>query len=104
MNLIVKSGAARPVKRVREFLARPAFDPEAERIAAEILKDVRERGDAAVLDAEKRIDGVALTPKTMRVGAAELAAAEKATPAAVKRCVKEAHRRRSAGDGDQFYP
>lgn len=93
MDLIVKSGAAKPVKRVREFLARPAFDPEAERIAAEILKDVRERGDAAVLDAEKRIDGVALTTKTMRVGTAELAAAEKATPPAVKRGVKEAHRR-----------
>ena len=96
MNLIVKSGAAKPVKRVREFLERPAFDPEAERIAAEILKDVRERGDAAVLDAEKRIDGVALTTKTMRVGTAELVAAEKATPPAVKRGVKEAHRRVTA--------
>lgn len=96
MNRIVKSGAARPVKRVRDFLARPAFDPEAERVAAEILKDVRARGDAAVLEAEKRIDGVALTTKTMRVSAAELAAAEKATPADVKRAVKEAHRRVAA--------
>ena len=96
MNRIVKSGAARPVKRVRDFLARPAFDPEAERIAAEILKDVRARGDAAVLDAEKRIDGVTLTTRTMRVSAAELAAAERTTPPAVKRAVKEAHRRVAA--------
>lgn len=96
MNRIVKSGAGRPVKRVREFLARPAFDPEAERVAAEILKDVRARGDSAVLEAEKRIDGVALTTKTMCVSAAELAAAEKATPPAVKRGVKEAHRRVTA--------
>ena len=96
MNRIVKSGAARPIKRVRDFLARPAFDPEAERIAAEILRDVRERGDAAVLAAEKRIDGVALTAKTMRIGAKELAAAEKSTPPAVKRGVREAHRRVTA--------
>ena len=88
MNRIVKSGAARPIKRVRDFLARPAFDPEAERIAAEILRDVRERGDAAVLAAEKRIDGVTLTAKTMRIGAKELAAAEKSTPPAVKRGVR----------------
>ena len=96
MNRIVKSGAARPVKRVRDFLARPAFDPEAERIAAEILKDVRARGDAAVLDAEKRIDGVTLTSRTMRVSTAELAAAERTMPPAVKRAVKEAHRRVAA--------
>ncbi|MBR3086739.1 MAG: histidinol dehydrogenase [Kiritimatiellae bacterium] len=96
MIRIVKSGAAKPAKRVVEFLSRPAFDPEAERVAAEILKDVRERGDAAVLAAEKRIDGVSLTAKTMRVSAEELAAAEKATPAKVKRGVKEAHRRVAA--------
>ena len=44
----------------------------------------------------RRIDGASLTAKSMRVSAAELAAAEKATPAAVKRCVREAHRRVAA--------
>ncbi|MBR0055753.1 MAG: histidinol dehydrogenase, partial [Kiritimatiellae bacterium] len=63
---------------------------------AELLKDVRARGDAAVIDAVRRIDGASLTAKSMRVSAAELAAAEKATPAAVKRCVREAHRRVAA--------
>lgn len=96
MNRIVKSGIAKPAKRLVEFLKRPAFDPEAERVAAEILRDVRERGDTAVLDAEKRIDGVALTTRTMRVSPEELAAAEKATPPKVKRAVKEAHRRVAA--------
>ena len=93
---IVKSGAARPAKAVRDFFARPAIDPKAEAVAAEILKDVRARGDAAVIDAVRRIDGASLTAKSMRVSAAELAAAEKATPAAVKRCVREAHRRVAA--------
>lgn len=96
MGRIIKSQARKPVKRVREFLERPAFDAKAEAVAAEILRDVRERGDAAVLAAEKRIDGVELTAKTMRVSATELAAAEKAVPAAVKRGVKEAHKRVAA--------
>ena len=43
--------------------------------AAAILADVRTRGDAAVIDCTERFDGVRLTPETMRVSAAEIAAA-----------------------------
>ncbi|MEL0022332.1 MAG: histidinol dehydrogenase, partial [Rickettsiales bacterium] len=38
-------------------------------IAATIIKDVRARGDAAVLELTYRFDRVSLTPQTMRLGA-----------------------------------
>ena len=44
---------------------------------AAILADVRARGDAAVIEATKRFDRLDLTPATMRVSAAEIAAAER---------------------------
>lgn len=93
---IVTSSAKNPVDRVVEFLSRPAFDPTAEKVAAELLADIRARGNQAVLDAVKRIDGVELTPETMLVSKEELAEAEKAVPEDVKRNVQEAHRRVSA--------
>lgn len=93
---IVTSSAKNPVDRVVEFLLRPAFDPTAEKVAAELLADIRARGNQAVLDAVKRIDGVELTPETMLVSKEELAEAEKAVPEDVKRNVQEAHRRVSA--------
>lgn len=93
---IVTSSAKNPVDRVVEFLSRPAFDPTAEKVAAELLADIRARGNQAVLDAVKRIDGVVLTPETMLVSKEELAEAEKAVPEDVKRNVQEAHRRVSA--------
>lgn len=93
---IVTSSAKNPIARVVEFLSRPAFDPTAEKVAAELLADIRARGNQAVLDAVKCIDGVELTPETMLVSKEELAAAEKAVPEDVKRNVQEAHRRVSA--------
>ena len=38
--------------KVEAFLSRPAFAPEAEAAAAEVLADIRRRGNAAVLAAE----------------------------------------------------
>lgn len=93
---IVTSSAKNPIARVVEFLSRPAFDPTAEKVAAELLADIRARGNQAVLDAVKRIDGVELTPETMLVSKEELAEAEKAVPEDVKRNVQEALRRVSA--------
>ena len=83
----------RPNAEVDAFLSRPAFAPEAEAAAAEVLADIRKRGDAAVLAAAKRFDRAVLTAEEMRVTAAELSAATKAVPARVKRAVKDAHAR-----------
>ena len=47
---------------VRALYDRPAFPPEAERAAAAIIADVRERGDAAVTEYAEKFDHVKLVP------------------------------------------
>ena len=79
--------------QVEAFLTRPAFDPEAETVAATLLAGIRARGDAAVIEAAKRFDGAALRVSEMRASPGEIRAAVKAVPARVKRAVKDAHER-----------
>ncbi len=45
-----------------------AFDAELTTIVADIVEDVRHRGDAALLDYTARFDGVRLAPSELRVG------------------------------------
>ncbi|MEI6233388.1 MAG: histidinol dehydrogenase [Planctomycetota bacterium] len=53
--------------------------PEA--VVARILNDVRDQGDAALIHYAQKIDGVPLTPKTLRVSDAErIAAAKSVSP------------------------
>jgi histidinol dehydrogenase len=62
-------------------------------VVAGILADVRKRGDAALIACTKRFDRVALTPKTLRVSRAEIAAARKASdPRALKALARAAKR------------
>ena len=78
------------------FLKRPAFDPDAERAAATVLADIRANGDAAVLAAAGRFDGVALKPSEMLVTADQLAEASREVAPPVRRAVREAYRRVTA--------
>lgn len=80
-------------KAVAKFNAREAFPEEAEQVAAAVLADIRRRGDKAVAEAVAKFEGAKLTPKQFRVSEKELAAAEAAVPAALKRAVKDAHAR-----------
>lgn len=89
------SGAARE-PAVEDFLRRPAFDPAAEAAAADILADVRARGEAAVIDAAARVDHVRLAPGELRVTGAELEAASAAVPERFKLAISSAHERVSA--------
>ncbi len=57
-----------------------------------LFADVRERGDAAVLDATERFDGVRLAPADLRVRPEELAAAHAACPPALLEGIREAIR------------
>ncbi|MBZ5694406.1 MAG: histidinol dehydrogenase [Acidobacteriia bacterium] len=57
--------------------SRRASSREAERIAERIVADVRRRGDAALFSWTKRFDRVTLTPRSVWVSRAELAAARK---------------------------
>ncbi|WP_299367854.1 histidinol dehydrogenase [uncultured Tateyamaria sp.] len=49
--------------------------PDVDAIVAEIIADVRARGDAAVIALTERFDRIALTPDTLRVSADEVAQA-----------------------------
>ncbi|MEX0814811.1 MAG: histidinol dehydrogenase, partial [Dongiaceae bacterium] len=55
--------------------AKREMERDVDRTVAEIIADVRARGDAALIDYTRRFDRVALTPETLRVPAAEIGAA-----------------------------
>lgn len=60
----------------RKFLAsRRASSRQAQRVATRIVDEVRKRGDAALFAWTKRLDRVALTPRTIWVSRAEMAKA-----------------------------
>jgi len=62
----------------KKFLAsRRASSHEAERIARRIVEDVQERGDAALFAWTKKLDRLALTPRSVWVPQAELSKARK---------------------------
>jgi histidinol dehydrogenase len=67
----------------RDLLAaKREVSEEVDRVVADIIAEVRERGDAAVIDYTRRFDDLALTEATLRVPAAEI-------DAAVAACTRE---------------
>ena len=80
---------------------------EVDQVVAAILAEVRERGDAAVLDYTERFDRLQLTPRELRVSAEEIRTAEAACGAAELAALSEAaeritafHRRQTPEDLD----
>ncbi|MEE8501081.1 MAG: histidinol dehydrogenase [Kiloniellales bacterium] len=68
--------------RFTDFLAaKREVEEDVDTTVAAILADVRARGDAALIDYTERFDRLHLAPGELRIGAAELAAAEAACPA-----------------------
>jgi histidinol dehydrogenase len=55
--------------------AKREVSEEVDRVVADIIAEVRARGDAAVIDYTSRFDKLDLTPETLRVGEAEIDAA-----------------------------
>ncbi|WP_299205769.1 histidinol dehydrogenase [uncultured Tateyamaria sp.] len=49
--------------------------PDVDAVVADIIADVRARGDAAVIELTERFDRIALTPETLRISADEIAGA-----------------------------
>lgn len=78
---------------VSRFFGRPAFEPAAERVAHDILEDVRERGAAAVVAYAEKFDGAVLKPSKLRVGDEEVAAATGQVDADFKRAARESRKR-----------
>lgn len=87
---ITKWSAANQPAIVAEFLSRPAVLPEAEEAARKIIADVRERGDAAVLDYAEQFDGVRMSLAKLPVSKAERMAALDKVDASFKKAAGEA--------------
>lgn len=85
--------SARRSRVVESFLHRPAFDAQAERTAGELLADIHHRGEAAVMAAAAKFDGVSLRASELRVAPDEIEAAAATVPEALRGHVREAHRR-----------
>ena len=90
---IVHWSPAKPSAAVEAMLNRPAFEPEAERVAGEVLAAIRAEGDAAVARCIKQFDGADLTPAQFRVTPDEIKAAYAAVDLEFKRAATEAYRR-----------
>lgn len=93
LRIVEWSENKRQSRFVSAFLARSAFPEEAEKAAAAVLAEIRARGDAAVAECVAKFEGATLSPRQFRVSQGELAKAEAAVPAALKRAVKDAHAR-----------
>ena len=81
---------------VARFLERPAFDPVAERVAADVLAAVRREGDAAVARYARQFDGAVLRSADFRVAPREIRAAAHEVPRPVRAAIREADRRIAA--------
>ncbi len=93
LRIVDWSVKGRRNRAVTAFLSRSAFPDEAEKAAAEVLADIRARGDAAVAAAVAKFEGAKLAPRAFRVSAADMKKADAEVPAALKRAVKDAHAR-----------
>ena len=77
-------------KALRGLYDRPAFPPEAERAAAEIIAAIRERGDAAVAEFAEKFDHVKLLPAEFKLPLEEARRIAAKLPAADKLAIRRA--------------
>ncbi|MDA0990753.1 MAG: histidinol dehydrogenase [Verrucomicrobia bacterium] len=90
---LVTWSAGKANRVVDQFLNRPAFDPQAELVAGEVLATIRAQGVPGILRAAEQFDGVKLAPRELRVDAGTLAAAVASTPPRFLKAIHEARRR-----------
>ena len=65
---------------------------ELQEYVAGIIAEVKQRGDAALVEFAAKFDGAKLTAKSLAVTPAEFAAAQDSVPAAVKRALRASHK------------
>src|SRR5256885_9405645 len=73
------------------FAARAARDVEAERVAAEIVADVRNRGDKALFEWTKKLDGIDLAAEGVWIGEMEIRSARRAADKELVRAIETRH-------------
>lgn len=74
------------------FKARETRNLEAERIAAEIVADVRSRGDKALFEWTKKLDGIDLQEEGLWIGEKEILSARRAADKDLVRAIEHAAR------------
>ena len=74
------------------FAARAARDVEAERVATEIVADVRKRGDKALFEWTKKLDGIDLIAEGVWIGEQEIRSARRAADKELVRAIEHAVR------------
>ncbi|HUS37035.1 MAG TPA: histidinol dehydrogenase [Verrucomicrobiae bacterium] len=92
MNLLRHTDPDFAERRSKLAAASSLFDPAIEERTRAILRDVQERGDAALLDLTRRFDGAELSAEQMTVGAAERFNASLAADEELRDAVQVAHR------------
>lgn len=90
---IVTWASDRKYKKVDDFLLRPSVEEKAMQVAAQILGEVKKRGDQAVIDCARLYDGSDLSVRRLRVTEKEIEAARNLVDADFKKAAKEAHKR-----------
>ena len=71
-------------EQLKPLIKRSAFDPQIDKSVAQILADVKNDGDAALVEYAKRFDHVDLTPETFRVSLDNLPKIDDETLTAIK--------------------
>src|SRR5881396_2074350 len=74
------------------FAARAARDVEAERVATEIVADVRKRGDKALFEWTKKLDGIDLIAEGVWIGEQEIRSARRAADKELVQAIEHAVR------------
>jgi histidinol dehydrogenase len=72
---VAKWSPSNQARVVTDFMNRPAILPEAEETARKVLEDIRQRGDAAVVDAIAQFEDLKMAPAKFAVTKAERMAA-----------------------------
>ncbi|MGE4489340.1 MAG: histidinol dehydrogenase [Kiritimatiellales bacterium] len=90
---ILKYSAKGRSTRIEDFLLRPPVEKGADKIAADVLAEIRKRGDSAVVKYARQFDRSTVTLATLRVTKVEISEAKKAVDADFKKAAKEAHAR-----------
>ncbi|MBM4151956.1 MAG: histidinol dehydrogenase [Kiritimatiellaceae bacterium] len=90
---ILKYSAKGCSVKIENFLLRPPIEQGADKIASDVLLDIKKNGDRAVIKYARQFDRSSVTPASLRVTPAEISAAKKAVDTDFKKAAKEAHKR-----------
>lgn len=82
-----------PSTTVTRFLKRPAIDAAADRVAQSVLKDIRRRGNEAIVDYTLEFNGAKLTPHSFRVASKEIVDARESVDREFRLAATDAYQR-----------